>query len=188
MALEYDAVTSSGLQSIYKDYSPAYKNLYEVCILNSSGGTDDLAKKFSFLTTSVSIKGEELKLRRNDVSKLFQVEDSNAYTWVDELSIKWREQDDWAVRKYHSDWISQFYSKAGNHFLSAKNEEDRKSRYRKIEVLLPPTAKGKKLTVTFYNVLPKVLPGIDLEWSKDSSVVMHQISYYIGGYSFDEQA
>lgn len=186
MALEYDAVTSSDLQSIYKDYSPAYRNLYEVCILNSSGGSDDSAKEFSFLTTSISVKGEELRLKRNDVSKLFQVEDSNAYTWVDELSIKWREQDDWAVRKYHSDWISKFYSKENNHFLSAQNTNDIQSRYRTIKVLLPPTADGKKPVVTFSKVLPKVLPGVDLEWSKDSSVVTHQISYYIGGYRFDE--
>lgn len=172
---------ADGLTEIYQS-SYAFGNLYTVEIYNqgttilssdSGNDTDSMSQYLKFQSPSVSFNSESLNLERNDVTKKFQVRSSDAYAWTDELSITWREADDWRVKKYHEEWLDLFYDKSIDRYRS-HTDASSEGLYRNIKIKL-----DKGLLIVFYNVIPKNSGDFNFSWSDSPNVVSHQITYYV---------
>lgn len=190
-------IDSSALTSIYNDYNPAYKNLYTVYIYPRSSAVEDesIASHIKFHTLNVSFNGESLGLTRNAVTKKFQLNANNPYTWSDILTITWRESDTWKVKKYHEDWVKLFYDKKQDCFISypkdssstTYNGHSVDSLYRTIKITLPMAVKsneiGTKLdTIVFEDVLPNNVGDFQFGWSSSPDVVTHSLKYFVGNW------
>lgn len=172
---------SDGMENIYKSFKPASKNLFEIEIyttgsegedVNLGGGkfnTEAISKYAKFHAVSVKIDDEYLSLKRNDLSKLFQVDGNESYVRANKLSIKWRESSDWEVRKYHEAWIGKIYNKEKDVYLSLTSTP-----YRKIIIRLP-----EKYSLECSGILPKNIGNFELAWGKGSSIVEPQLDYYV---------
>ena len=166
----------SDLTEVYVNYKPAYNNLYTIEIFSSDGTTDTMSNYIKFHATNVTFNGESLNLTRNEVTKLFAVNDSNTYSRTNDLSITWRENADWEVKRYHEDWIALFYDRDNDQYLSTDNPNDR---YRKIVVTLPSSyEKTRVLKFTLEDVLPKTMGNLSLGWGPQASIITHSMSYY----------
>lgn len=192
-------IDSSALTSIYNDYNPAYKNLYTVYIYPRSSAVEDesIASHIKFHTLNVAFNGESLGLTRNAVTKKFQLNANNPYTWSDTLTITWRESDTWKVKKYHEDWVKLFYDKKQDCFISypkdssstTYNGHSVDSLYRTIKITLPMAVKsneiGTKLdTIVFEDVLPNNVGDFQFGWSSSPDVVTHSLKYFVGNWQW----
>lgn len=190
------SIDSSALTSIYNDYNPAYKNLYTVYIYPRSSAVEDesIASHIKFHTLNVSFNGESLGLTRNAVTKKFQLNANNPYTWSDTLTITWRESDTWKVKKYHEDWLKLFYDKNNDCFLSyptasaatnALNGHTVDSLYRTIKITFPTSSKesnggqGPLDTIVFNDVLPSNVGDFQFGWSSSPDIVTHSLKYFV---------
>lgn len=187
------AINESTLAELYTNYKPAYNNLYEITI---SGGEhqEDVANYIKFHATSVSFGDETLGLTRNAVTKQFQLNDSEAYKRADTLTITWRENESWAVKKYHEDWLKLFYNKEGDYYNSCSSEKDINNLYRTITITLPKdgtfgenTEKGYD-KIKFEGVLPSSAPGISLAWSTQANIISHSLNYYVTNWGWVEDS
>lgn len=175
---------STFINDINKIYTAEYavKNLYRVEIYDTfNDGVEDFLNYLSLQAPSVSFKGESLDLTRNNVTRNFQLrEDGNSFNWTDELSIKWRERDDWEVRKYHEKWLGEFYDKEKDCFLS-KEAAAIPSLYRTIIVTLPESKTNSSAphTIKFFYVLPKTIGDFELGWGSGADNIEHQLTYYV---------
>lgn len=163
---------SSGQADIYKDFVPAVKNLYNVSIFAANGySQDDIfnSKYPNYHATSVKIGDEELSLQRNDILKQFCIDESSGYKWANSLSIRWREDQNWTIRKYHEAWIDIIYDKRRDVFKQAIE-----SPYKTISITLP-----SGVVIVCEGVLPKNIGDIDLAWGKQGSIVEPQLNYYV---------
>lgn len=190
------SIDSSDLTSIYNDYNPAYKNLYTVYIYPRSNTEEDesIATHIKFHTLNVSFNGESLRLTRNAVTKKFQLNANNPYTWSDSLTITWRESDTWKVKKYHEDWLKLFYNKNDDCFISYPTNSSDKYRghsvdslYRSIKVVLPnssgSTDESKEMnSIVFEDVLPSNVGDFQFGWSSSPDVVTHSLKYFVGNW------
>lgn len=188
------SIDSSDLTSIYNNYNPAYKNLYTVYIYPRSSTVEDesIASHIKFHTLNVSFNGESLGLTRNAVTKKFQLNANNPYTWSDSLTITWRESDTWKVKKYHEDWLKLFYDKKSDCFLSyPTNSSDTylghsvDSLYRSIKVVLPnPVGPSDEsnIGIVFDDVLPSNVGDFQFGWSSSPDVVTHSLKYFVGNW------
>ena len=61
-------------------------------------------------------------MKRNEITKRFQFTD-NPYKRTDEINITLRENEEWGVKRYHEEWLAQFYNKEEDHYISAKTEQ-----------------------------------------------------------------
>lgn len=114
MALNIDSVTE-----LYNNYKPAYNNLYEVIIFDSKiSDTLDITDYIKFHASEIGFNSESLGLTRNEVTKQFQLNGSKAFTRSDTLTIKWNENEDWLVKKYHEAWLGMFYNKDEDYYYS----------------------------------------------------------------------
>lgn len=196
-------IDSSALTSIYNDYNPAYKNLYTVYIYPRSSAVEDesIASHIKFHTLNVSFNGESLGLTRNAVTKKFQLNANNPYTWSDILTITWRESDTWKVKKYHEDWVKLFYDKKQDCFISYPKDSSSTiynghsvdSLYRTIKITLPMAMKsneiGTKLdTIVFEDVLPNNVGDFQFGWSSSPDVVTHSLKYFVGNWRWYDYA
>lgn len=204
-----DSVTS-----IYKDYNPAYKNLYTVEIYyfsenhvndKSSGwvDTDDISKYIKFHATNVTFGDETLNLDRNPITKNFQLKSSDSYTRSDRLSITWREADDWLVKKYHEKWVGSIYNKEEDYYWSYPRtvkigdwgyEENVDSLYRKIRIILPASQWRISITpyyykhiIVFEDVLPCNIGKLDFSWDSNSEIIKHQLDYYVKSWHWENE-
>lgn len=178
------AINESTLTELYTNYKPAYNNLYEITI---SGGDhpEDINNYIKFHATSVGFGDETIGLTRNDVTKQFQLNDTNAYKRADTLTIVWRENEKWAVKKYHEDWLSMFYNKEKDCYLSYSDSDAINKLYRTIIITLPKNGTFGDNTETGYNkikfekVLPAGAPGLNLAWSTQANIITHSLNYYV---------
>lgn len=185
MALNIDSVTE-----LYDNYKPAYNNLYEVLIFDSkvTGNSNiyDVENYIKFHAINISFNGESLGLTRNEVTKQFQLNDTQAYKRSDTLTIQWEENEDWLVKKYHDTWLSLFYNKEKDYYYS-HDENSRKQLYKTIKVVLPKSNafSGECDCITFINVLPNNTPGLNLSWGASASIVNHSLTYYVTDWKWD---
>lgn len=178
--------TSLNINSIYKDYSPAFDNLYTIEILpiKSESTVFPITDYIKFHATNVTFNGESLNLERNEVTKNFQLS-GDGYTRTDILSITWRESDTWKVKKYHDNWLSYFYDKKEDCFLSYPRQDGERDYlendvlYREFKITLPSFSNESSEVITFEYVLPKSSAGLSLGWKSNGDIVSHSLEYYI---------
>jgi len=190
---------SSNITSIYNNYHPAFKNLYKIEIYpgSSEDVTEDIKTYIGLHATSITFNGETLSLERNEVTKNFQIGGNTPYNRTDELTITWREDEYWKVKRYHDDWLNCLYDRDRDCFISYPLDSNnkvkgrdvgivsgnsyisRKNLFRKIKVKLPDHLGNKAITIEFIDILPKTSGGIDLGWGASSEIVTHSMTYYV---------
>ena len=138
----------------------------------AEGSTEYMNNYLKFQSPSVSFNGESLNLERNFATKKFHLSNSS-YQRTNELSISWRESDDWRVKRYHENWIDLFYDRKNDYYLSHDDPYE-EGLYRTITVKL-----GNKQGIRFNNVIPQTTGGLNLSWSTSPTIVSHSISYYV---------
>lgn len=181
--------TISNLTDVYLNYKPAYNNLYGIEIFSVDGTTDVMNDYIQFHATNVTFNGESLNLNRNEVTKLFAVSESNTYSRTNDLSITWRENADWDVKKYHEDWIALFYDREKDQYLSADTKHPARERYRKIVITLPSSSSTDKvLKFTLEDVLPKTMGNLNLGWGPQANIITHSMSYYPTKWSWSSES
>jgi len=195
-------ITASHISSIYNNYNPAYKNLYTVEIFprTSTSEDDEMSEYIKFHTTSVTFNGESISLMRNSITKNFQLANENPYSWSDSLSITWRESDDWKVKKYHEKWLSCFYLKDKDCFLSYPIKESEKNSvnnlsvddlYRKIRITLPVSSVGTESnkytdnTIVLEDVLPSNNGDFGFSWNTNGEIITHTINYFVKNWHWE---
>lgn len=183
-------VFSEGI-NIYNSFKPASRNIFEILIydINNEGANmeDELSEEDKksisskaihnyarFHATSIKIGDEYLSLKRNPISKQFQVDGNESYAWADKLTIKWRESSDWEVRRYHETWIGTIYDKEKDVYKALDRTNPLANPYRTIVINLPG-----KYSLKCEGVLPKNIGNIDLAWGRGSSTVEPQLEYYV---------
>lgn len=161
---------TSAEKDIYLNFNPAVKNLFTIQILGDSD--KELSTIAEFHATSVKIDDEAITLKRNEISKNFQVEETSGYQWANKLSIKWRENDLWQVKSFHEKWISTIYDKDNDVYKSF--ELNSAGPYKTFLITLP-----NDKAIKCYRVLPRNIGSIDLAWSNSPSIVEHNLDYYL---------
>ena len=184
----------SGIQEIYSNYNPAFNNIYTVTIMDSGtngiASAEDINYFLQFQAPGVSFNGESLNLERNWATKKFQVS-SSPYTWSDTLTIKWRESDDWRVKKFHENWISLFYDRSDDSFISyeSKNAITEAGLYKDFKILLPTSkSKNAPTAIIFKNVLPSRVGDFNFAWTSSPSVISHSMTYYVEDWYWEESS
>lgn len=171
---------NSGIKSIYEEYLPALDNLYIVELYqpnpNSKLGdfNEDYVNNYIRLhAVDVNFPEETLNLSRHPISKKFHLNDSNPFTRQDSLTITWRENEAWEVKKYHEAWVGAFYNKEKDCFISQKDDD---VAYRNIKITLP-ASKGENYII-FHNVLPHNTGNLNLKWGNNPNIISHTMTYY----------
>ena len=197
--MDLDILTNEALIELYDNYTPQYSNLYKVEIFSNGYTTAldgiNLKDYICFHTTKVSFNGESLSLDRDSVTKMFKLKNQDSYTRTNTLSLSWRECDGWKVKRYHDKWMGLIYDRKNDCYKSFDIKgEDTASRllYRKIRVTFPYNIKEnpkEEAYIDFFNVLPSNSGNIALEYNTTSSIMTHNIDYYVTdwGFSWDEE-
>ena len=197
--MDLDILTNEALIELYDNYTPQYSNLYKVEIFSNGYTTAldgiNLKDYICFHTTKVLFNGESLSLDRDSVTKKFKLKNQDSYTRTNTLSLSWRECDGWKVKRYHDKWIGLIYDRKNDCYKSFDIKgEDTASRllYRKIRVTFPYNIKEnpkEEAYIDFFNVLPSNSGNIALEYNTTSSIMTHNIDYYVTdwGFSWDEE-
>ena len=197
--MDLDILTNEALIELYDNYTPQYSNLYKVEIFSNGYTTAldgiNLKDYICFHTTKVSFNGESLSLDRDSVTKMFKLKNQDSYTRTNTLSLSWRECDGWKVKRYHDKWMGLIYDRKNDCYKSFDIKgEDTASRllYRKIRVTFPFNIKEnpkEEAYIDFFNVLPSNSGNIALEYNTTSSIMTHNIDYYVTdwGFSWDEE-
>lgn len=197
--MDLDILTNEALIELYDNYTPQYSNLYKVEIFSNGYTTAldgiNLKDYICFHTTKVSFNGESLSLDRDSVTKMFKLKNQDSYTRTNTLSLSWRECDGWKVKRYHDKWMGLIYDRKNDCYKSFDIKgEDTASRllYRKIRVTFPYNIKEnpkEEAYIDFFDVLPSNSGNIALEYNTTSSIMTHNIDYYVTdwGFSWDEE-
>ena len=197
--MDLDILTNEALIELYDNYTPQYSNLYKVEIFSNGYTTAldgiNLKDYICFHTTKVLFNGESLSLDRDSVTKKFKLKNQDSYNRTNTLSLSWRECDGWKVKRYHDKWIGLIYDRKKDCYKSFDIKgENTASRllYRKIRVTFPFNIKENpkdEAYIDFFNVLPSNSGNIALEYNTTSSIMTHNIDYYVTdwGFSWDEE-
>ena len=197
--MDLDILTNEALIELYDNYTPQYSNLYKVEIFSNGYTTAldgiNLKDYICFHTTKVLFNGESLSLDRDSVTKKFKLKNQDSYTRTNTLSLSWRECDGWKVKRYHDKWIGLIYDRKNDCYKSFDIKgENTASRllYRKIRVTFPFNIKENpkdEAYIDFFGVLPSNSGNISLEYNTTSSIMTHNIDYYVTdwGFSWDEE-
>ena len=170
---------SGGEANIFKNFKPASRNLFTISIyskeddaaLQKAGFSNSAIHTYAqYHAVSVKIGDEYLSLKRNPISKQFQVDGNESYVWTDRLTIKWRESKDWEVRNYHEHWISSIYDKENDVYKKSPTSDP----YRTIDIDLPGD-----YYLRCEGILPRNIGSLDLAWGKGGSIVEPQLDYYV---------
>lgn len=188
---------NSEIQDIYLNYKPAVNNLFEVEIYEytskdytsnkeilgtASRSTSDTSDPLNGETlydygkyhiTGVTLSNEEgITLQRHKVTKKFYL-DNSPYTLFDTVSLTWREDADFKVRKFHENWLKLFYDREKDCFISSdKNMAYLK--FKEIHIKFPED------TLVLKKVLPKNIPALNsFAWGNSPSVISYTLTYYV---------
>ena len=175
-----------GNNDIQLAYIPAYKNRYEVSIIDTTTGVDLLHGEYAkFGATDVSFGDESLTFVRNPATTRFTLKEG-AYKRSDTLTITWRESDMYKVKAIHRDWVSSFYNASTDKYISAKTPLEAKARYRTIQVVVPSTAGDGKATRFSFTCLPNNIGNLSLAWGPSASLTTYSINYYVEDWKMEE--
>ena len=172
---------------IDSNYTPALSNIYEIEVFNSNDIVSESSsgKRFQHFTKfhaiDVTINGESISFERHPTTKTFYLGSSSMssspYTRVDDISITWRESNDWFIKRYHEAWIGLFYDKDTDTFKSVETETAKNNLYRTFRIKLPYSYNGNQMILVVQNVLPTNTGNLSLRWSNNPDLVTHQMTY-----------
>ena len=155
------------INNIY-NFRPAFNNLLEVFFINL-GEPRPLDSEFSnvmmFSCSGVNFNGENLDIKRHDVTKLFYIDD---YKRQDNLKLTFVENKDRIVRRYHENWMSSFYDRKKDCFKSYNTKEEAlQALCRDIKVKFPKDEESVWV-LSLNGVMIKQTPGLDFKWGEPS--------------------
>ena len=197
--MDLDILTNEALIELYDNYTPQYSNLYKVEIFSNGYTTAldgiNLKDYICFHTTKVLFNGESLSLDRDSVTKMFKLKNQDSYTRTNTLSLSWRECDGWKVKRYHDKWMGLIYDRKNDCYNSFDIKGEKTASrllYRKIRVTFPFNIKEnpkEEAYIDFFDVLPSNSGNIALEYNTTSSIMTHNIDYYVTdwGFSWDKE-
>lgn len=190
-------ISIDSFSKIYQEYVPAITNLYTIELFGSETSASrnystasSASEYLKFHSTAVDLPEHILNLERDQTTKTFKLSGSNPYTRAEELSLTWREADDWKVRKYHEDWLAKFYDKEHDCFISYDTPETA-GLAQKMVITLPASVSSQGISSGMISenrhnqhqiallVLPHNTGKVSLAWSTNPGIVAHQLSYYI---------
>ena len=172
----------SGINTIY-NFSPAFSNLYTLKLYPLEGSNDKLQPFFEFHSPKVDFNGESLTMKRNEVTKRFQLTE-NAYKRTETVSITLRESEKWEVKRYHENWLSEFYNRKEDYYISSSNDTGLRGRYRKFRILrifLPNCEDCLKMLI-----LPTNTGNLNLGWGASGSIITHNITYNVENWKWEK--
>jgi len=157
------ATTALGILANWQDFAP---NLFEVTLFG-----DVNTQVVKYYCTALEFNGAGLDLERHDLTKKFVVKE---YKFSDQISVTWREDSAWSVRRYHLDWLEQFYDIASDSYVT---KPDGKKRSMTVNFQrFDPKKKRPSLdtlittvSITFTGITPTKMPDIKAGWDTDSS-------------------
>ena len=185
----------SEFTTIYREFVPAISNLYTIEIFGAAGYDDNLVSSMTdylkFHSPTVSFPEETLTLERDSITKTFKVQASGAYQRANELTVTWREADDWRVKKFHELWLAKFYDRKKDCFISySRSELAVVGLAKKIKITLPfpksptitsrspePGISSNHILEAF--IMPHNTGGISLGWGTSPSLITHSMTYYL---------
>lgn len=105
----------------WRDYSP---NLFEVKIITDQSGTEATLNNniTKFYCSGFTLPAPSLDLERHAFTKQFFVKN---YNYSNEMTIDWREDINMSVFRYHDSWISCFYDRWNDTYISGSKHKKR---------------------------------------------------------------
>ena len=179
MSMPYN-VDENSLKEIY-NFSPAFNNLYTLELFDLSYKKDtNISKVFRYHSPRVDFDGESLMMKRNEITKRFQLE-SSPYRRADSISVTLREDEQWSVKRYHENWLAKFYDKKGDHFISyyTSDHSTPVELFRKLRIYLPNSEDCIVMTI-----LPSNTGGMTLGWGS-GDIITHQITYNVESWNWE---
>ena len=168
--------TNDNIRSLFTDYSPGFSNLFTVKFITKETGVVELLEYSSLHASSVSFAGAGITLKRHDTTKLFALD---KYQRSDSVTISWREDSNFTVKKFHQAWLSNFYDEKNDHYISYDSKEKAKNAlYKDIRVELP-----NNMEIKLNDVLPQKVPDLELSW-ESSNIITYNITYYVTSWSW----
>ena len=171
-----------GNNSIQLEYTPAYKNRYEVSFIDITDGVAVDGNYAKYGATNVTFGDESISFMRNPAT----LKEGGAYKRSDTLTITWRESDMYKVKALHKEWISRFYNKDTDKYVSAANSVEAKSRYKIIQIIVPSSTGNGKATRFRFTCLPNNIGNLDLAWGSTAGLTTYSISYYVEDWEMKE--
>ena len=175
-----------GNNSIQLEYTPAYKNRYEVSFIDITDGVAVDGNYAKYGATNVTFGDESISFMRNPATTRFTLKEGGAYKRSDTLTITWRESDMYKVKALHKEWISRFYNKDTDKYVSAANSVEAKSRYKIIQIIVPSSTGNGKATRFRFTCLPNNIGNLDLAWGSTAGLTTYSISYYVEDWEMKE--
>ena len=177
-------VNENLINNIY-NFRPAFNNLFEVFFINL-GEPRPLDSEFSnvmmFSCSGVNFNGENLDIKRHDVTKLFYIDD---YKRQDNLKLTFVENKDRIVRRYHENWMSSFYDRKKDCFKSYNTKEEAlQALCRDIKVKFPKDEESVWV-LSLNRVMIKQTPGLDFKWGEPSCEAL-TIEYVVSSWDLGE--
>ena len=175
----------SDINTIYTNYIPQFSNLYIVQIFSNDSYVENSEshksmKSYIKLHAKDILYGEDsLQFIRDSATKKFHFSNDKPYTWTEDLSIIWDESNKWQVKKYHEEWISNFYNKEKDEFISGRD-----GKYRKFVVYVSQYD-GKYTKFSFNNVIPTNTSGLHLAWTNSPTITSNTFKYKVESASIE---
>lgn len=169
----------NGINTVY-NFSPALSNLYTLRLYPLVGSNDKLQPFFEFHSPKVDFTGESLTTKRNEVTKRFQITEG-AFKRAETVSITLRENEKWDVKRYHEDWLAQFYNKQGDYYISSYTDAQRYKRFRILRIILPNCTDCIKMLI-----LPTNTGNMNLGWGSSSNIISHNLTYNVENWKWEE--
>ena len=177
-------VNENLINNIY-NFRPAFNNLFEVFFIKSGvqGPLDgEFSKVMMFSCSGVNFNGEDLDIKRHNVTKLFYMDD---YKRQDNLKLTFIENKDRVVRRYHENWMSSFYDRKRDCFKSYDTKEEAlRALCRTIKVKFPKDEESVWV-LSLEGVMIKKTPGLDMKWGEPSCETL-TIEYAVSSWSLQE--
>lgn len=184
-----DSGNPSSLKLNYSEsLNPTYKGL----------NTTSDSEYFRYHATNITLDDESLELVRNSATKQFTLGERDAYKLCDNISITWRESKDWMVRKYHEDWLANFYNRDYNCYISANLDgngqmldSERGKRFRDFKIKFPndnirDDTYRRYSCIMLHNVIPSNIGNLQLSWGNTGDIVAFTINYKIQSWNWVE--
>lgn len=168
-----------GNNSIKLEYTPAYKNRYEVSFIDTTDGSDTEGNYAKYGATNVTFGDESISFIRNSATTRFTLKENGAYKRSDTLTITWRESDMYRVKALHEEWISRFYNRKTDKYISEADPANAESRYKIIQIVVPSSTGNGKATRFRFKCLPSNIGNLDLAWGSAAGLTTYSISYYV---------
>lgn len=173
-------------------FRPAFNNLFEIRVTPGTAGRSGTQTPTSpppdflgnvdeqyprFYCTSFNFIGDNFNTTRDLNTHLQKVQTGGGYERNNQITVNWRENENYDVHRLHQAWIRAFYNRGSSRYISGGLEV----KFRNMEIYLEaPVINGQTLDTTarlvLYHMVPQKLPDMTLAWNS-SDAIEYSISY-----------